>query len=71
MATSEGETDITSQYAASTFAWTQDTGKVESGATRNAAHNGMRWLTMSVADLMDDVKRVCKLAGLSPDYGSV
>ena len=67
----KGEEDITSEYAASAFVWTRDTGNAEADATWNAAHDGVKEFTVSAADLTDDMKFTCTLTGTSPDYGTV
>ena len=67
----KGETDITSEYAASAFVWTRDTGNAAADATWNAAHNGVKTFTMNAADLTENVKLTCTLTGTSPDYGTV
>ena len=67
----KGEEDITSEYAASAFVWARDTGNAEADAAWNAAHNGVKEFTVSVADLTDDAKLTCTLTGTSPDYGTV
>ena len=67
----KGETDITSEYAASAFVWTRDTGNATADATWNAAHNGVKQFTMNAADLTENVKLTCTLTGTSPDYGAV
>ena len=69
--TFKGETDITSEYAASAFVWMRDTGNAAADATWNAAHNGVKEFTVSAADLTEDVKLTCTLTGTSPDYGTV
>ena len=67
----KGETDITSEYAASAFVWTRDTGNAATDATWNAAHNGVKEFAVSAADLTENVKLTCTLTGTSPDYGTV
>ena len=67
----KGEADITSEYAASAFVWTRDTGDAAADATWNAAHNGVKQFTMNAADLTENVKLTCTLTGTSPDYGTV
>ena len=69
--TFKGETDITSEYAASAFVWMRDTGNAAADATWNAAHNGVKQFTMNAADLTENVKITCTLTGTSPDYGTV
>ena len=69
--TFKGETDITSEYAASAFVWMRDTGNAAADATWNAAHNGVKQFTMNAADLTENVKLTCTLTGTSPDYGTV
>lgn len=67
----KGETDITSEYAASAFVWARDTGNATADATWNAAHDGVKQFTMNAADLTENVKLTCTLTGTSPDYGTV
>ena len=67
----KGEEDITSEYAASAFVWTRDTGDAAADATWNAAHNGVKEFTVNASELSADVKLTCTLTGTSPDYGTV
>ena len=67
----KGEEDITSEYAASAFVWTRDTGNAEADAVWNAAHNGVKEFTVNASELSADVKLTCTLTGTSPDYGTV
>ena len=60
----KGEEDITSEYAASAFVWTRDTGNAEADATWNAANDGVKEFTVSAADLTDDAKFTCTLTRL-------
>ena len=67
----KGEEDITSEYAASAFVWTRDTGNAEADAIWNAAHNGVKEFTVIASDLTENAKLTCTLTGTSPDYGAV
>ncbi len=67
----KGEEDITSEYAASAFVWTRDTGDAAADATWNAAHNGVKEFTVNASELSANVKFTCTLTGTSPDYGTV
>ena len=67
----KGEEDITSEYAASAFVWTRDTGDAAADATWNAAHNGVKEFTVNASELSADVKLTCTLTSTSPDYGTV
>ena len=67
----KGEEDITSEYAASAFVWTRDTGDAAADATWNAEHNGVKEFTINASELSVDVKLTCTLTGTSPDYGTV
>ena len=68
--TRNGE-DVTSEYAASAFAWKRDSGNAGADATWNAAHAGKKALTLTEADLNGDVKITCTLTGNGPGYGSI
>ena len=67
----KGEEDITSEYAASAFVWTRDTGNAEADAIWNTAHDGVKEFTVNASELSADVKLTCTLTGTSPDYGTV
>ena len=68
--TRNGE-DVTSEYAASAFAWKRDSGNAGADETWNAAHAGKKALTLTEADLNGDVKITCTLTGNGPGYGSI
>lgn len=46
-------------------------GNASADAARNAAHTGMKSVTLTAAELSDDVQIHCTLAGTSPTYGTV
>ena len=63
--------DVTEEYAATAFAWKRDSGNAEADATWNAAHAGMKTISLTMADLNGDVKSTCTLTGNGPSYGSI
>ena len=63
--------DVTEEYPASAFAWKRDSGNAEADETWNAAHAGMKTISLSEADLNGDVKLTCTLTASSASYGSV
>ena len=63
--------DVTSEYAASAFAWKRDSGNAEADAAWNAAHTGKKAISLTTADLNGDVKITCTLTGNGPSYGSI
>ena len=63
--------DVTSEYAASAFAWKRDSGNAEADATWNTAHAGMKTISLSEADLNGDVKIACTLTASDATYGSI
>ena len=68
--TQDGE-DVTEEYAASAFDWERDSGNATADAAWNAAHAGMKAITLTAADLSGDVKICCTLTGNGPSYGTV
>ena len=68
--TQDGE-DVTEEYAASAFDWERDSGNATADAAWNAAHAGMKAITLTAADLSGDVKICCTLTGNGPSYGSI
>ncbi len=63
--------DVTSEYAATAFNWTRTSSDESADASWNAAHSGMKSITVSVSELSDDIQIQCTLTGTSPAYGSV
>ncbi len=66
--------DVTEEYPASAFAWKRDSGNAEADETWNAAHAGMKTISLSEADLSGatgDVKLTCTLTASSATYGSI
>lgn len=63
--------DVTEEYAASAFAWKRDSGNAGADETWNAAHAGMKTISLTMADLNGDVKITCTLTGNGPSYGSI
>ena len=67
--------DVTEEYPASAFAWKRDSGNAEADETWNAAHAGMKSISLTTADLGGDltgnVKLTCTLTASSATYGSV
>ena len=71
--TRNGE-DVTDEYAENTFHWTRDSGNIEADAVWNAAHAGMKTISLNEADLSGatgDVKLTCTLTASSASYGSI
>ena len=63
--------DVTDEYAATAFNWTRTSSDESADASWNAAHSGMKAITVSANDLSDDIQIQCTLTGISPAYGSV
>ncbi len=63
--------DVTDEYAATAFNWTRTSGNESADASWNAAHSGMKSITVSANELTDDIQIQCTLTGTSPAYGSV
>ena len=63
--------DVTEEYAASAFAWKRDSGNAEADAAWNAAHAGMKTISLTEADLNGDVKIICTLTASGATYGSI
>ena len=63
--------DVTEEYAASAFAWKRDSGNAGADETWNAAHAGMKTISLTEADLNGNVKITCTLTGDGPSYGSI
>ena len=66
--------DVTSEYAASAFAWKRDSGNAGADATWNAAHAGKKAISLTEADLngaTGDVKLSCTLTANGATYGSI
>ena len=63
--------EVTDEYAATAFNWARTTGNESADASWNAAHSGMKAITVSANDLSDDIQIQCTLTGISPAYGSV
>ncbi len=71
--TRNGE-DVTDEYAENAFHWTRDSGNIEADAVWNAAHAGMKTISLNEADLSGatgDVKLTCTLTASSASYGSI
>ena len=65
------DVDVTDEYAATAFNWTRTSGNESADASWNAAHSGMKSITVSANELTDDIQIQCTLTGTSPAYGSV
>ena len=67
--------DVTEEYPASAFNWVRDSGDVEADNAWNAAHAGMKSISLTTADLggdpNGDVKLTCTLTASSATYGSI
>ena len=63
--------DVTDEYTATAFNWTRNSGNESVDEDWNAAHSGMKSITVSASELTDDIQIQCTLTGTSPDYGSV
>ena len=63
--------DVTDEYAATAFNWTRITGDESADASWNAAHSGMKSITVSANELTEDIQIQCTLTGNSSAYGSV
>ena len=63
--------DVTDEYAAAAFNWTRTSGDESADASWNAAHSGMKSITVSANELTDDIQIQCTLTGTSSSYGSV
>ena len=63
--------DVTDEYAATAFNWARTSGNESADASWNAAHSGMKSITVSANELTDDIQIQCTLTGTSPAYGSV
>ena len=63
--------EVTDEYAATAFNWARTTGNESADASWNAAHSGMKSITVSANELTDDIQIQCTLTGTSPAYGSV
>ena len=65
------DVDVTDEYAATAFNWTRTSGNESADASWNAAHSGMKSITVSANELSDDIQIQCTLTGTSSSYGSV
>ena len=63
--------DVTNEYTATAFNWTRTSSDESADASWNAAHSGMKSITVSANELTDDIQIQCTLTGTSPAYGSV
>ena len=63
--------EVTDEYVATAFNWTRISGDESADASWNAAHSGMKSITVSANELTDDIQIQCTLTGTSPAYGSV
>ena len=63
--------EVTDEYAATAFNWARTSGNESADAGWNAAHSGMKSITVSANELTDDIQIQCTLTGTSPAYGSV
>ena len=63
--------DVTSEYAATAFNWTRTSGNESADEDWNAAHSGMKSVSVSANELSDDIQIHCTLIGTSSGYGSV
>ena len=63
--------EVTDEYAATAFNWTRISGDESADASWNAAHSGMKSITVSANELSDDIQIQCTLTGTSSSYGSV
>ena len=63
--------EVTDEYTENAFQWTRDSGDTEADAVWNAAHVGMKSITLTEADLNGDIKLTCTLTASSATYGSV
>ncbi len=63
--------DVTNEYAVTAFNWTRNSGNESVDEDWNAAHSGMKSITVSANELTDDIQIQCTLTGTSPAYGSV
>ncbi len=59
------------EYPAAAFSWMCISGNASADAAWNAAHTGMKSVTLTAAELSTDVQIQCTLAGTSPAYGTV
>ena len=65
------DVDVTDEYTATAFNWTRNSGNESVDEDWNAAHSGMKSITVSANELSDDIQIQCTLTGTSPAYGSV
>ena len=63
--------DVTDEYTATAFNWTRNSGNESVDEDWNAAHSGMKSITVSANELSDDIQIQCTLTGTSSSYGSV
>ena len=63
--------EVTDEYVATAFNWTRTSGNESADASWNAAHSGMKSITVSANELTDDIQIQCTLTGTSSSYGSV
>ena len=63
--------DVTDEYTATAFNWTRISGDESADASWNAAHSGMKSITVSANELTEDIQIQCTLTGTAPSYGSV
>ena len=63
--------DVTDEYTATAFNWTRNSGNESVDEDWNAAHSGMKSITVSANELTEDIQIQCTLTGTSSSYGSV
>ena len=63
--------DVTDEYTATAFNWTRNSGNESVDEDWNAAHSGMKSITVSANELTEDIQIQCTLTGTAPSYGSV
>lgn len=66
-----GGVDITNTLPASAFTWTRDSGRSAEDTAWNAAHHGVKQVTLTSADMNGNVQLACSLQCEADSFGSI
>lgn len=63
--------EITNEYSEKVFCWTRESGDAEADAAWNAAHRGMREITLTAQDVPQKMVIRCSVTGTADAYGTM